>query len=104
MYAIIETNGKQFKVKEGDIVKIDRLNLEAGKEIIFERVLFLHSNKGIKIGNPYIDGLKVKAEVIEEAKNDKVMVYRPPSKKAIKKLKGHRQWYTKIKIKEILGG
>lgn len=104
MYAIIETGGKQFKVKEGDIVKIDKLNLEAGKEVIFERVLLLHSDKGIKIGNPYIDGLKVKAEVIEEAKADKVMVYRPPSKKAIKKLKGHRQWYTKIIIKKIIGG
>lgn len=104
MYAIIETGGKQFKVKEGDIVKIDKLNLEVGKEVIFERVLLLHSDKGIKIGNPYIDGLKVKAEVIEEAKADKVMVYRPPSKKAIKKLKGHRQWYTKIIIKKIIGG
>ncbi|MCX7988940.1 MAG: 50S ribosomal protein L21 [Thermodesulfovibrio sp.] len=104
MYAVIETGGKQFKVKEGDIIKVDKLNLEAGKEVVFDKVLFLQSDKGIKIGNPYINGLKVTAEIIGEVKDDKVMVYRPPSKKAVKKLKGHRQWYAKIKIKEIIGG
>lgn len=104
MYAIIETGGKQYRVKEGDLLQVERLNLEAGKEVIFDKVLFLQSEKETKIGNPYIEGLKVKAEVVEEAKADKVMVYRPPSKKAIKKLKGHRQWYTKVRIKEILGG
>jgi large subunit ribosomal protein L21 len=104
MYAIIETGGRQFKVKEGDILKIDRLNLGPGQEVIFDKVLFFQSDKDIKIGTPYIEGLMVKAEVIEEAKADKIMVYRPPSKKAIKKLKGHRQWYAKIKIKEIVGG
>ncbi len=104
MYAVIEKGGKQFKVKEGDVLKVDKLNLEPGKEVIFDRVVMLQSDKGIKIGNPYIDGLKVKAEVIEESKAEKVMVYRPPSKKAVKKLKGHRQWYAKIKIKEIVGG
>ncbi len=104
MYAVIEKGGKQFRVKEGDVLKVDKLNLEPGKEVIFDRVVFLQSDKGIKIGNPSIEGLKVKAEVIEEAKAEKAMVYRPPSKKAIKKLKGHRQWYAKIKIKEIVGG
>lgn len=104
MYAVIEKGGKQFKVKEGDVLKVDRLNLEPGNEVIFDKVVFLKSDRGIKMGNPYIDGIKVKAEVIEEAKADKVMVYRPPSKKAVKKLRGHRQWYTKIKIKEIIGG
>lgn len=104
MYAIIETGGKQFKVKVGDILKVDKLNLDPNQEVIFDRVLFLQSDKGIKIGNPYIDGLKVKAEIIEEAKSDKVLVYRPPSKKAVKKLRGHKQWYAKIKIKEIVGG
>lgn len=104
MYAIIETGGKQYRVKEGELLQVDRLNLEKGQEVIFDRVLFLQSEKGIRLGNPYLDGIKVKAEVVDEEKADKVMVYRPPSKKAIKKLKGHRQWYTKIRIKEIVGG
>lgn len=102
MYAIIETGGKQYRVKEGELLQVDRLNLEKGQEVIFDRVLFLQSEKGIRLGTPYLDGIKVKAEVVDEAKADKVMVYRPPSKKAIKKLKGHRQWYTKIRIKEII--
>lgn len=104
MYAIIETGGKQYKVKSGDIVKVEKLNIDPGKEVIFDKVLLLKKDGETKIGTPYIEGLKVKAEVIEEAKDKKVLVYRPPSKKAIPKLKGHRQWYTKIKIKEIIGG
>ncbi|MCS7215275.1 MAG: 50S ribosomal protein L21 [Thermodesulfovibrio sp.] len=104
MYAVIETGGKQLRVKSGEILKIEKLNIEPGKEIIFDRILAVKDNEGLKIGNPYIEGVKVKAEVIEEAKSRKVFVYRPPSKKAIHKLKGHRQWYTKIKIKEIIVG
>lgn len=104
MYAIIESGGKQFRVKEGDIIEVNRLNMQPGQEVIFDKVLFLHSESGIKIGTPYVDGFKVKGEVVDEAKGDKVMVYRPPSKKAVKKLKGHRQWYSKVKIKEIIGG
>jgi len=101
MYAIIETGGKQFKVKVGETLKIAKLNVEPGQEVVFDKVLFFKSDSGLKIGNPYIDGVKVKAEVIGSDKAEKVLVYRPPSKKAIHKLKGHRQWYTKIKVKEI---
>ncbi len=104
MYAVIEKGGKQYKVKEGDVLILDKLNLEPGKEIVFDRVLLLNSGKEVRVGNPYIEGLKVKANVIGEEKAKKVMIYRPPSKKAIKKLKGHRQWYTKVKINEIIGG
>lgn len=101
MYAIIETGGKQIKVKTGDILKIENLNVEPGQEITFDKILLLKKENGIKVGNPYIEDMKVKAEVVESAKNKKVLVYRPPSKKSIPKLKGHRQWYTKVRIKEI---
>ncbi|WP_353683274.1 50S ribosomal protein L21 [Thermodesulfovibrio sp. 3907-1M] len=104
MYAIIETGGKQFKVKVGDVLKIEKLNVEPGNEVMFDRVLLFQGNEGVKIGSPYIEGLKVKAQVIETAKDKKVLVYRPPSKKAVHRLKGHRQWYTKVRIKEIIGG
>lgn len=104
MYAVIETGGKQFRVKSGDVVKIAKLNIEPGQEVIFDKILMFKGNEGLKIGNPYVEGVKVKAEVIDTKKDRKVLVYRPPSKKAIHKLKGHRQWYTKIKIKEIVGG
>ncbi len=102
MYAIIETGGKQIKVKPGDTVKIEKLSTEPGQEIIFDKVLCLKDNADVKFGNPYLEGVKVKAEVVETAKDKKVLVYRPPTKKSIPKLKGHRQWYTKIRIKEII--
>lgn len=104
MIAVIETGGKQYKVREGDVIMVDKLNLEPGKEVLFDRVLYFQSDREVRVGNPYLEGVRVKAEVLEEAKADKILVYRPPSKKAVKKLKGHRQWYAKIKIKEILGG
>ncbi len=104
MYAVIETGGKQYKVKAGDVLKVEKLNLKAGDEVVFDKVLFVKSETGLKVGNPYIDGLKVKAEVIDEVKDDKVLVYRPASKKAVRRLRGHRQWYTKVKVKEIIGG
>jgi large subunit ribosomal protein L21 len=102
MYAVIEKGGKQFKVKEGDILKIDKLHLNLGDEVIFEKVLLFKSSDSIKVGNPYIEGMKVKAQVIETKKDNKILVYRPPSKKAIRKLRGHRQIFTKVKIKEIV--
>lgn len=104
MIAVIETGGKQYKVREGDVIMVDKLNLEPGKEVLFDRVLYFQSDREVRVGNPYLEGVRVKAEVLEEVKADKILVYRPPSKKAVKKLKGHRQWYAKIKIKEILGG
>lgn len=104
MYAVIEAVGKQFKVKVGDIVKIEKLNVKPGKELVFDKVLLFKGNNSVKIGNPYVEGVKVKAEALQTAKDKKVLVYRPPSKKAIPRLKGHRQWYTKIKVKEIIGG
>ncbi len=104
MYAVIEAGGKQYKVKEGDLLKVDKLNVKSGDEVVFDKVLLLQSEKGLKIGNPYIEGLKVKAEVVEEGKDKKVLVYGPTSKKAVRRLKGHRQWYAKIRIREIVGG
>lgn len=104
MYAVLESGGKQFRVKEGDIIEVERLRIEPGQEVVFDRVLLLNSEKGLKIGTPYLEDVKVRGVVLDEAKGEKVMVYRPPSKKAVKKLRGHRQWYTKVRIKEIVGG
>ncbi|HHW19777.1 MAG TPA: 50S ribosomal protein L21 [Thermodesulfovibrio thiophilus] len=104
MYAVIETGGKQLKVKAGDTVKVEKLSLEPGQEVVFDKILLFKSDDELKVGKPYLEGIKVKAQVIDEAKDKKVLIYRPPSKKAIHKLKGHRQWYTKIKVLEIIGG
>ncbi|MCS7203734.1 MAG: 50S ribosomal protein L21 [Thermodesulfovibrio sp.] len=104
MYAVVETGGKQIRVSVGDTVKVEKIAAEVGQEVIFDKVLLLKEDGELKVGTPYIEGAKVRAVVVETAKADKVLVYRPPTKKSIPKLRGHRQWYTKVKIKEIIGG
>jgi LSU ribosomal protein L21P len=101
MYAIIATGGKQYKVAEGDIIKVEKLGLEAGAEVTFEQVLAVNNGK-LVVGNPTVEGAKVTATVIEEGKNKKVVVYRYKPKTGYHKKNGHRQPYTKVKIEKIL--
>ncbi|NLJ96913.1 MAG: 50S ribosomal protein L21 [Clostridiales bacterium] len=100
MYAIIATGGKQYKVAEGDIIKVEKLGLEAGSEVTFDQVLAV--NKGeMVVGNPTVENAKVTATVVEEGKNRKVVVFRYKRKSGYNKKKGHRQPYTKVKIEKI---
>ncbi|CRZ34403.1 LSU ribosomal protein L21P [Herbinix hemicellulosilytica] len=100
MYAIIATGGKQYKVAEGDIIKVEKLGLEAGAEVTFDQVLAVNNGK-LVVGNPTVAGAKVTATVIEEGKNKKIIVFRYKPKKGYHKKKGHRQPYTKVKIEKI---
>lgn len=100
MYAIIATGGKQYKVAEGDIIKVEKLGLEAGSEVTFDQVLAV--NKGeMVVGNPTVASAKVTATVVEEGKNRKVIVYRYKRKSGYHKKNGHRQPFTKVKIEKI---
>ena len=103
MYAIIETGGKQYKVKEGDIITVEKLNVDAGTDYTFEKVLSLLNGEESAFGTPYIDGASVAASVIEDGKAKKVVVYKYKSKKNYHRKKGHRQPFTKLKIKAIAG-
>lgn len=100
MYAIIATGGKQYKVAEGDIIKIEKLGLEAGAEVTFDQVLAVNNGE-LVVGNPIVENAKVTATVIEEGKNKKIVVYRYKRKTGYNKKKGHRQPYTKVKIEKI---
>ena len=100
MYAIIATGGKQYKVAEGDIIKIEKLGLEAGSEVTFDQVLAVNNGEML-VGSPTVANAKVTATVVEEGKNKKVVVFRYKRKKGYNKKKGHRQPYTKIKIEKI---
>ncbi|MCE5312892.1 MAG: 50S ribosomal protein L21 [Nitrospiraceae bacterium] len=104
MYAVIEALGKQVRVSEGQKVCIDKLAGEPGSEVVFDKVLMIEKDGSAVYGKPYISGAKVKAEVSGHKKDDKVLVLRLKPKKANKKLHGHRQQYTTIDIKEIIGG
>lgn len=105
MYAIVEISGKQYKVQEGDVVFVDRLEeLEEGKEVTFDKVLFLSDDKKVTIGEDTIKGAKVKATVIGHGKSKKIIVYKYKAKKNERKTRGHRQPYTKIQIEKITTG
>ncbi len=100
MYAIIATGGKQYKVAEGDIIKVEKLGLEAGATVSFDQVLAVNNGK-LEVGNPTVANASVTATVVEEGKNRKIVVYRYKSKTGYHKKNGHRQPYTKVKIEKI---
>lgn len=100
MYAIIATGGKQYKVAEGDVIKVEKLGAAAGETVTFDQVLVVN-NGSMVVGNPTVNGASVSASVVEEGKNRKVIVYRYKSKTGFHKKNGHRQAYTKVKIEKI---
>ncbi len=104
MYALIEAAGKQIKVSSGDQIKIDNIQGEINSEIMLNKVLMISDEEKTIYGRPYIEGAAVKAEIIKQGKMPKVMVFGPAPKKACKRLKGHRQPFKVLKIKEIIGG
>ncbi|MEG0875357.1 MAG: 50S ribosomal protein L21 [Clostridiales bacterium] len=101
MYAIIETGGKQYKVAEGDKIKIEKLKVEEGSEITFDQVLTVMTDDGIKIGTPVVAGAKVVGEVLAQGKGKKVVVVHYKAKKNIHTKNGHRQPFTEILVKSI---
>lgn len=103
MYAVIETGGKQYRVQEGDVLNIEKLNVAAGDKVTFDKVLVLAEEGDLKVGAPYIEGAAVTGEVVENGKAKKVIIYKYKAKKDYRKKQGHRQPYTMVKI-ESLGG
>ena len=101
MYAIIETGGKQYKVAEGDVIKVEKLAVEEGQEYSFDKVLVVAKDSDVTVGAPYVSGAKESASVLGEGKAKKVIVYKYKSKKGFHKKKGHRQPFTELQIKAI---
>lgn len=99
MYAIIATGGKQYKVAEGDIIKVEKLGFEAGEAVKFDQVLAV-DNDGLKVGSD-VAGASVTASVVENGKGKKVIIYKYKRKTGYHKKNGHRQLYTKVKIEKI---
>ena len=100
-HAIIETGGKQYRVKEGDVIFIERLPAEAEENVKFDNVLAVLDGDGTKIGSPYIEGASVNASVIKNGKSKKIIVFKMRPKKGYRKKQGHRQPYTKVQIDKI---
>ncbi len=100
MYAIIATGGKQYKVSEGDIITIEKLNVPAGDPVSFDKVLSVSDGK-IKVGDPYLKGATVDATVTENGRGKKVIVYKYKRKDRYRKKQGHRQYFTRVRIDKI---
>ena len=100
MYAIIATGGKQYKVSEGDYIKVEKLDAEAGATVTFDQVLAVKDDETLKAGSE-VSGAKVNATVIENGKGRKVIVYKYKNKTGYHKKNGHRQLYTKVRIDAI---
>ena len=100
MYAIIATGGKQYKVSEGDVIRVEKLGKEAGESVTFDQVLVVNNGE-LVVGNPTVSGATVTASVVEEGKARKVIVYRYKRKTGYHKKQGHRQPYTQVKINAI---
>ncbi len=102
MYAIIEADGKQFRVSEGDTIRCDAIDTEVGAEISFERVVLASSGADqVAIGHPHVAGAKVTGTVVRQAKDKKILVFKYKPKKRVRKLIGHRQRFAEVKITKI---
>ena len=103
VFAIIVTGGKQYKVNEGDVIFVEKLNVEEGAEVTFDQVLAVSNDSGFVAGAPYVSGASVTAKVVRNGKAKKIYVMKYKPKKNEKKKIGHRQPYTKVQIEKIVG-
>ncbi len=99
--AVIKTGGKQYKVQEGDTISIEKVDVEPGKKVVFDEVLFVGDEKDVNIGEPVVKGAKVEGEVMEQKKDKKITIIKHKPKKRYLKKMGHRQSITKVKISKI---
>ena len=103
MYAIIETGVKQYKVQAGDQIRVEKLNVEDGGAVVFDKVLAAGEGADIKIGAPYLEGVTVEGTAVESGKGDKVIIFKYKAKKDYRKKQGHRQPYTLVEITSVAG-
>ena len=102
MYAVIQTGGKQYRVQQGDVIFVEKLNVQADETVSFD-VLLLGNENETKIGTPVVEGAKVEGKVVGQVKSAKIVVFKYKAKKNERKKQGHRQPYTKVEITAING-
>ncbi|MCG7201309.1 MAG: 50S ribosomal protein L21 [Gammaproteobacteria bacterium] len=103
MYAVIVSGGKQHRVKEGETLKLEKLEVETGGTVDFDRVLLVADGDDVKVGAPVVEGAKVTGEVVSHGRHDKVQIIKFRRRKHHMKRQGHRQWFTEVKITGIKG-
>jgi len=103
MYAVIQTGGKQYRVKSGEQIKVESLPAEVGATVSFDRVLMLGEGDGAKVGAPFLAGAAVKATVVAQGRGEKIRIFKMRRRKHYAKTQGHRQGFTEVRIDEIVG-
>ena len=103
MFAVIEAGGKQYRVAQGDKLKVEKMETEEKVDFVFDKVLLVNTDKGIKVGSPYVKGAKVEAKILREGKAKTVVVFKYKPKKRYRVKKGHRQRFTEVEIVKISG-
>ena len=104
MYAVIKSGGKQNRVEPGEVLKLEKLNVEAGGTVNFDEVMLIGNEAKVTVGMPYVAGGKVTAEVVSHGRGKKVTILKMRRRKHYRRQGGHRQWFTEVKITEITGG
>ncbi len=102
MLAVIKTGGKQYLIKKGDKIRVEKIDGKEGKEINFADVLLISEDKKVEIGAPKIKNAKVVGKILKQARKDKVIIFKYKAKKRYQKKAGHRQQFTEVEIKEII--
>jgi len=103
MYAVIQTGGKQYRVKSGEQLRVELLPAEVGATVSFDRVLMLGEGEGVKVGAPFVSGAAVKATVVAQGRGEKIRIFKMRRRKHYAKTQGHRQGFTEVRIDEIVG-
>lgn len=103
MYAVIQTGGKQYRVAEGDVVRVELLEKDPKQSVVFDRVLLVAKDSDVKVGQPVVKGATVEAEVIRHDRAKKVLIFKKRRTKTYQRTQGHRQGFTEVRIKGIKG-
>jgi large subunit ribosomal protein L21 len=101
MYAVVATGGKQYKVQEGEILRVEKLTGEIGSQVAFDQVLMLSDGETVKVGQPVLEGVQVKGHIIDQGKSKKILVFKYKRRKRYRRKQGHRQLFTAVKIDAI---
>ena len=101
MFAVVKTGGKQYRVAKDDVIRVEKLDVEAGATVLLNEVLMISDENGAKTGAPLLDGAVVEAEVLEQARNKKVIIYKKKRRQNYRRKKGHRQHVTVLKVVDI---
>ena len=102
MYVIVDIQGQQFKVQPDQKLFVHRINADQGSEVEFEKVMLIDNDGDVQVGAPVIEGAKVIVEVLSHVKGDKVLVFKKKRRKGYRKLNGHRQQFSEVRVKEII--